>query len=195
MDNTSLKPRPARPARVVAALAALLLSACATTPLPRDYETRVPERASLPPPPMIYPARGQTERQLQRDRYECYRWAVEQSGFDPARVRAMAAPPPPPQVILDPPAGVGTATGAITGAVIGAAMSSRHHSAEGAAVGAVLGGIVGAASDSAREAEARRIEQALGDRQAARGTRLDSRSSDYVRAFSACLEGRGYTVR
>lgn len=33
---------------------------------------------------IAYPARGQNEEQQGRDRYECHRWAVTQSGFDPA---------------------------------------------------------------------------------------------------------------
>lgn len=33
---------------------------------------------------IAYPAEGQTPPQVQQDRYECHRWAVEQSGFDPA---------------------------------------------------------------------------------------------------------------
>ncbi len=31
----------------------------------------------------VYPARGQSEQQTADDRYECHRWAVEQTGFDP----------------------------------------------------------------------------------------------------------------
>lgn len=33
---------------------------------------------------IAYPASGQSPQQLDRDRYECHRWAVQQSGFDPA---------------------------------------------------------------------------------------------------------------
>jgi hypothetical protein len=31
----------------------------------------------------IYPKNGQSDQQQQTDRYECHRWAVTQSGFDP----------------------------------------------------------------------------------------------------------------
>ena len=31
----------------------------------------------------VYPRNGQTEEQTSRDRYECHRWAVEQTHFDP----------------------------------------------------------------------------------------------------------------
>lgn len=33
---------------------------------------------------VAYPARGQGPDQQSRDRYECHRWAVVESGFDPA---------------------------------------------------------------------------------------------------------------
>ncbi|MFW0755732.1 DUF6515 family protein [Pseudomonas sp. H11T01] len=39
-----------------------------------------------------YPANGQTPEQVNQDRYDCYRWAVEQSGFDPAAVTYQPAP-------------------------------------------------------------------------------------------------------
>lgn len=34
----------------------------------------------------VYPAHGQTNEQTSQDRYECYVWASEQSGFDPSAV-------------------------------------------------------------------------------------------------------------
>ncbi|TWI53765.1 hypothetical protein IQ22_02372 [Pseudomonas duriflava] len=40
---------------------------------------------------IAYPARGQTVEQQGQDRYECHKWAVSQSGFDPAT--ANTAPP------------------------------------------------------------------------------------------------------
>jgi hypothetical protein len=32
----------------------------------------------------FYPANGQTPAQMERDRYDCQRWAAQQTGFDPA---------------------------------------------------------------------------------------------------------------
>jgi hypothetical protein len=32
---------------------------------------------------MVYPNSGQSEEQQAKDRYECHRWAVSESGFDP----------------------------------------------------------------------------------------------------------------
>ena len=33
----------------------------------------------------VYPKNGQSDEQKSTDRYECYRWAVDQSGFDPTK--------------------------------------------------------------------------------------------------------------
>jgi len=43
---------------------------------------------SAPPPSdnlFIYPKNGQNAEQQARDRYECHRWAADQTGFDPTR--------------------------------------------------------------------------------------------------------------
>jgi hypothetical protein len=34
---------------------------------------------------IVYPRNGQSDAQTQSDRYECHRWAVSQSGYDPTR--------------------------------------------------------------------------------------------------------------
>jgi hypothetical protein len=46
------------------------------------------ESGGIPQPPasnqlFIYPKNGQSTEQRDKDRYECHRWAVSQSGFDP----------------------------------------------------------------------------------------------------------------
>jgi hypothetical protein len=76
--------------------------------------------------------------------------------------------------------------------VLGAAVSSPGNAGAGAVVGGVAGGMLGAAADSSarsnaveyNSAVARRIEQRYG-----------REMSDYRRAMSACLEGRGYSVK
>ncbi len=43
---------------------------------------------------MAYPSRGQSQEQQQRDRFECYNWAEQQTGFNPqAQAGSTAAPP------------------------------------------------------------------------------------------------------
>lgn len=31
----------------------------------------------------VYPAKGQSEDQMQRDKFDCSQWATQQTGFDP----------------------------------------------------------------------------------------------------------------
>ena len=42
---------------------------------------------------VIYPAKGQSPEQQNKDKGECHVWAVQQSGFDPAQAQAPTAPP------------------------------------------------------------------------------------------------------
>lgn len=41
---------------------------------------------------VAYPANGQPPEQVTQDGYDCYRWAVQQSGFDPRAVTYQPAP-------------------------------------------------------------------------------------------------------
>ncbi|NBA97453.1 DUF6515 family protein [Pseudomonas sp. R5(2019)] len=55
----------------------------------REYVVVNPPQVSAQPlsnsyDVVAYPAYGQSPQQVDQDRYECHRWAVEQSGFDPA---------------------------------------------------------------------------------------------------------------
>jgi hypothetical protein len=81
-----------------------------------------------------YPKSGQSTQQQAQDKFECHRWARDQTGFDPTQAGGAAAGPP------------GSAAGAVAAATPppGAAPGNRQ---------------------------------------------------DYLRAQTACLEARGYSVR
>jgi hypothetical protein len=53
------------------------------TQLPGGNTTKEPELAA--DQLFIYPKEGQSEQQQADDRYECYRWSVSQTGYDPTR--------------------------------------------------------------------------------------------------------------
>jgi Glycine zipper 2TM domain len=173
-----------------AALLATSLLGCVAPPPPRPMPP--------PPPPPInttvyaYPLRGQTPEQLDRDRYECYLWAKNQTGFDPS---APNLPPPARvQVVGGPPPGTGTAVGAVSGAVIGAAVSSPWQRGFGALAGALIGGAIGSSADAANAANQQaRVQQAAAMNNAEYAA-VAHQAADYRRAVSACLEGRGYSV-
>ncbi len=92
-----------------------------------------------------------------------------------------------------PPAGSDTVAGAVTGAIIGAVIA--RDSGAGAVGGAILGGAAGAASDAQREAHAKQVQSRYDQRDSARMARLEEQANNYRRALTACLEGRGYTVK
>jgi len=148
----------------------------------------------------VYPAKGQTDEQLAEDRYACHRWAVEESGFDPSLFDDVA-PPKTVRVPVPKNEAEGTTNkGAITGAVLGGVIGSHDgDAAEGAVIGAVLGTMAGAAIEEQGQREAREKAEAEAQREAdeiaQNKAELALRKSNYRRALTACLEGRGYTVR
>jgi predicted small lipoprotein YifL len=155
-----------------------------------------PAPAIVRTPPVqvyLYPKMGQTPEQQDRDRYECYNWAIKQTGFDPG------SPLIPPEhrvtVVPVPPPGHDTAVGAVTGAAVGALAAGHHHSPEGALIGAAVGAFAGAASDASRQQQARQLEDAYGRQDQARYAQFESRAIEFRRAMAACLEGRGYSTR
>ncbi len=126
----------------------------------------------------IFPTNGQDQETQDKDEYDCYKWAVQQSGVDPIN---------PPEVQADPNAGdgaiVGTAArGAAAGAAIGAISGDTG---KGAAIGAVAGAFGGARRRGAAQAGA---EQQAQQQEAAM---IDS----FKKAFAVCLEGKGYSVK
>lgn len=162
----------------------LALGACASVP----EEEPPPAPRQNPAKVYFYPMQGQSAVQQDRDRYDCHVWAVEQTGFDPTR--RIAQPGRRATVVPGPSPGEAVATGAAVGAVLGAVVAGPGDAAEGALLGAMAGSAVGAAAASdaqARAAHARYNGRGQG--------RLEREAAEYRRAISACLEGRGYSVR
>jgi hypothetical protein len=120
------------------------------------------------------PSKGQTAEQQSKDTAECQAIAVQQSGFDPAKAQAAAAPPAQGQ----------RARGAARGAAVGAAAGAIGGDAgKGAAAGAAAGTVAG----GARKRQASRDQQA---QQAATG----QGQASYNKALAACMQGKGYII-
>ena len=136
---------------------------------------------------IVYPGQGQSEEQMAKDKFECQRWATQQTGFDPLATPRASTPPPASE---EPVGGVGRGAlrGAAGGALVGAiAGDTRRGAAIGAGSGALLGGM--------RRSDQRAREQAAQDNWARQeATRIQQERNDFNRAYSACLQGRGYTV-
>lgn len=117
----------------------------------------------------VYPAQGQSDEQMQKDRAECSDWARQQSGGSPT------ASAPQQQSTV----GRGLARGAVGGLIIGNVAGGSG--SKGAAAGALMGGIGSGVRDSRNN-------------QAQQQAAAQSRNS-FNRAYSLCLEGRGYSVK
>lgn len=186
-----------RLALLPALLIVFVLSACYASPYrqvssPMSPDAGISQRAPLTQV-YFYPKAGQTQEQQSRDHFECYNWAVKQTGFDPGR--SMIPIEQRVQVIPLPPPGFETARLAIAGAVLGALIGGPRHAGQGALIGAAGGAIAGAMSDAARQESARQMEEAYSRQDLARGVQLVDKEISFRRAMSACLEGRGYSVQ
>ncbi len=136
----------------------------------------------------IYPAKGQSQEQQDKDCYECHLWAVKQTGFDPSKPQTIASnsagsqqyQPSQPHILKG--GARGAALGAVGGAIAGDA-------GKGAAAGAAMGGLAGGF---------RRLDERRQQTRQQQANLQDSQQSQrlaYHRAMAACLEGRGYTVK
>jgi hypothetical protein len=132
---------------------------------------------------MIYPKEGQDKDQQELDEFQCYGWAKDQSGFDPMAVPTATAPPPEQEAQKG-----GLVRGAAGGAAVGAIIDGGDGAAKGAAAGAVLGGM-------RRNSQKREQQQKQQNWEQEQAEQYAAKRNSYNRAYAACLEGRGYTVR
>ncbi len=155
----------------------------------------------------VFPAKNQSHDLQLIDESECYDLAQQQSGVDPG----MPAPKPPSSSEIQaaqaqgassaPQARGGRVRGAARGAAGGAMVGAIAGDAgTGAAVGATLGTMRGgmqqrqtnaaAKKQSAAQAGAQ-VQQQYEQQKAAYNQQI----GNFKRAFSACLDSRGYSVK
>jgi len=132
----------------------------------------------------VFPSEEQNQQTQDADEMACYKWAMEQSGYDPIN---------PPEIqaeqvdrSVDGTAVRGAARGAAAGAAIGAIGGDAG---EGAAIGAVVGGLRG------RRAKVVGDEMEQQHNTAAAAAKEKELLDGFKKAFSACMEGKGYTVK
>ena len=140
----------------------------------------------------VYPKHGQSADRQNQDAGQCVRLAVEVTGYDPAH-------PPAATRAKNSYGDQGRtmAKGAVGGAATSSAIGAAAGAAMGGPVGAVAGAVTGAAGGAVAgllggSVVARRDQQAK--------TRQDqvhhaAHHQEFVRAFSACMDARGYSVR
>ena len=132
----------------------------------------------------VYPAQGQSADQQGKDEYECYQWARRDTGFDPMAAPTTSTPAPTTQQRSG-----GVARGALGGAAIGGIIGG---SSSDAGTGALVGGLLGGVRQRSQNVSAQQERQQWEQQEA---SRYANNRNNYNRAYAACLEGRGYTVK
>lgn len=133
---------------------------------------------------VVFPSKGQAPSQQKKDEFECYKWAMDQSGVDPLADNTVKA-----EQVDTSPDGTGVkkaAGGALVGLAIG---SVSGHAGEGAAIGAGVGAVRGAKQHG--YVNARKQQEANEAAQAKQKSIADS----YKKAYTVCMEGKGYAVQ
>jgi len=132
----------------------------------------------------VFPSNDQDKATQEADEMACFKWAKEQTGYDPMN---------PTQVVgatvdksADGSAVVGSAMGAAGGAAIGAIAGDTG---KGAAIGATVGAVRGRRAKVVGDAK----QQQANDQGAAAVSK--ELENDYKKAFSVCMEGKGYTIK
>ena len=129
---------------------------------------------------MIFPNADQSAEQQEQDKYACYSWAKDQSGFDPMAPPTATEPPPQTETKKG-----GVGRGAVRGAAVGAIAGDAG---KGAAAGAAVGGM--------RRQDQKRKEAAAREQWEQEQQQIYAENRNrYNRAYAACLEGKDYTVR
>jgi len=137
---------------------------------------------------IVYPNKGQSKQQQEKDQFECYTWAKGQSGFDPMAPPTATAPPPQQEAQQG-----GVGRGAVRGGAVGlAAGAIAGDAGKGAAIGAASGAMIGGMRRRDQRAREEQKQEQWAQEQTAN---YQQGRSNYNRAYSACLGGRGYTVK
>jgi hypothetical protein len=133
---------------------------------------------------IVFPAKGQSAEKMDKDKGECYTWAKKETGVDPLALAEKSANQP----ASTGPQGErlkGAAGGAVAGAAIGAIAGDAG---KGAAIGAAGGTMAGGHQQRSKAKTQQNTQQ---QQQSQTKEALDK----YNRAYAACLEGKGYTVK
>jgi hypothetical protein len=132
---------------------------------------------------IVFPTKDQSQQQQKVDEFECYKWAMQQTGIDPLNLPKVEA-----QVKSGPTGGAvgGAARGAAAGVAIGAIAGNAG---KGAAIGATAGALKG--RRDGKQAQAQQNAQAKSQANAAN----EEVKNTFKKAFAVCMEGKGYTIK
>jgi outer membrane lipoprotein SlyB len=142
---------------------------------------------------VVYPAQGQSNDQMEKDKFECYGWAKNQSGFDPMQMPTASSPPPPKgKKSVGGSTVAGGVIGGAGGAVIGGIAGGKKSAKRGALIGGLTGGAIGGMRSSSQNKQADAKRKQWEHEQA---NQYMQKRNLYNRNFAACMEGKGYSVK
>lgn len=171
-------------------LARLALALSATTLLPlAAVAQNAADIANIGRPPSqilnlyIFPKNAKSDAEQLKDDTDCFNSARNQSGYDGKVASAEGTAPPAQRT-------GGTVDGAVKGAIAGTIIGAIGGNAgKGAAIGAGVGAVGGNANQ--RESNRAARENAVYQEEARKQAAL----ADLKRAYSACMDAKGYSVK
>ncbi len=141
--------------------------------------------------PIFYPAKEQSDDQLEKDNFECYKWAKKRTGFDPMKTPTTKTAQPEKEEKV-----WGAGETAVVGGVVGAGVGAIAGGGKGALIGGAVGVGGGALIGGARSSDQREREDKKRKDWERREANNHARDrNEYNRALGACMEGRGYSVK
>jgi hypothetical protein len=135
----------------------------------------------------VYPSGGQPIEQQNKDEQECYAWARQTTAIDPQNPPSGQRPPAATQEDTAQAAARGAVGTAARGVLLANATDNDWEQV--AAAGLMIGASRGAKSARQRNAQAQQEAAAEQQQSTTQEVQL------FKNAFSACIEGRNYTIR
>lgn len=156
-------------------------------------EKKTPE-AAAENEPIIFPKEGQSKEQLAQDKTYCKGWAQEETGIDPETVQLKIENIEEETVTEKQTTMGGLLEGIVKGAATGAAVGAIEQNIDNevgsdAVKGAVLGGIM------KHEKQVDKKEEIAYRKDTLEKEDLEEAYGRYMRAFTVCLEAKGYAVK
>ena len=164
-----------------------LLNSCLFVVALAAVDTSVAQQGSLASSLglFVYPSGEQALDQQELDEFQCYQWSKNATGVDPLVAQ------PAPRVEIDGGEGGAAGRGALRGAARAALIAdiADEDTSDAAARGALIGAVRGRRHQQARN------EQAGRDAEAEIRAQNEAQTENFRKGFSACMEGRKYTVK
>ena len=145
--------------------------------------------------PIVFPRDGQSNEQQRNDEGSCSSWAKGNTGIDPSYVRAkleMTEEAIISQVQANRPKSTGRKIfgAAAMGAALGGVGKNVDNQVGKRAIQVGMLGASKAIQDKKQYQQQQQMDQKLGQKQ-----QLENQYDKYTRAFSVCMDAKGYSVR